>query len=172
MARASIAFTETERVIAANIRAMREQRRLSQADLAEGMGGGWTATTVSKVETVGGANTRHINADEMVRIAKILDVKLDDLAHPNIAGSREFVAAMRAGEAFDEAVLAAVIAANSAIHRADLFATARREIPAGELDALDVNVRNAYEELLTRDKRLMLDALERVPAAYGQTSVR
>ncbi|MHC5795306.1 helix-turn-helix domain-containing protein [Lacisediminihabitans sp. FW035] len=170
MARASIPFTDTERVIAENIRQLREQRRMSQSDLAEAMSGGWTATTVSKIETINGANTRHLNADEMVRLAKILSVKLDDLTQPNVAGSSEFVSAMRAGEAFNEALFAAVTAANDAIQYSDEFLAAQDLVSKDELEALDPPLRSAYEELFTYFNGEMLGALSRVPKAMSDSA--
>ena len=170
MARATIPFTDNERVISANVRALREQRRLSQTDLAAAMGGGWTANTVSKIETINGANNRHLSADELVRLARVLQVSLSEIATENIAGSPEFVAAVRAGEEYIDAVVAAVQAANKAVMKSGDFSSARDEIPKGEVESMHPNSRSYFEELLTYSTPKMLLALSRVPEAYKDAS--
>jgi transcriptional regulator with XRE-family HTH domain len=170
MARAAVPFTKTERVIAENIRSLREQRRMSQADLAEAMDGGWTATTVSKIETIDGANTRHLNADELVRLAKCLRMNLDDLTKPNIAGSPEFVSAMREGEAFNEVLFSAVIAAKLALQHSQEFLAAQDRVSRDELEALDPQLRSTYDELFTYFNGKVLGALSRVPKAMNDSA--
>lgn len=166
MARAAVPFTKTERVIAENIRELREQRRMSQADLAEAMSGGWTTTTVSKVETIDGANTRHLNADELVRLSKILGVTVDEMTRINIAGSPLFVEAYRAGEAFTEAWFNTVEQARKTRHLAAVFQIANEEIPPEELEAMHPALRSSYEETFTYFTQDIMDALEALQRAH------
>lgn len=149
MARASVPFTSIERTIASNIRALREQRGMSQALLATEMGGGWTPTTVSKVETIDGANTRHLNADELVRISRVLGVSLTDLATENSAGSPEFIEAFRLGEAYTDAFFVAAESAGSALALAGAFRSAHEAIGEAELGSMTSAIRSRYEELFT-----------------------
>lgn len=116
MARATKPFTETERQIARNIRVLRDIKGITQAELASAMGGDWTATTVSKVEGLDGANARHLQLDESYRLAAILGVTVDELRLP-VMGDTEFLAALRAGMTYSAAVTDAIRAVNRAWDR-------------------------------------------------------
>lgn len=120
MARAPKPFTDVERQIARNIRILREVKGMTQADLAAAMGGDWTATTVSKVEGLEGANARHLGLDESYRLAEILGVTLDELRLP-VMGDTDFLAALRAGMTYAESLEVVMRAVNRSLERLDDF---------------------------------------------------
>lgn len=74
-------FTPREIAIAANIRTLRELRGWSQAELAERIPG-WSATTVSKVESPDAPQNRHLSADELAEVAEVFGVSMEVLVKP------------------------------------------------------------------------------------------
>lgn len=145
MARAPKPFTDTERQIARNIRVLRDIKGITQAELAERMGGDWTATTVSKVEGLNDANSRHLGLDESYRLAQILGVTLDELRLP-VMGDSEFLTALRAGTTYSDSMVTVMQSVNRALDRF----TEYREADAAYRKAgrnTDAEAEHAYEQV-------------------------
>jgi len=74
---------ELDRLVGRNLRGIRDEAGLSQADVAEGMAAGgfplWTKQTVADVER----GTRKVSLDELAGLADVTECKLERLLSPD-----------------------------------------------------------------------------------------
>jgi transcriptional regulator with XRE-family HTH domain len=140
MVRGAIPLSASDLTISRNVRRLREDRKLSQAELSAALrarGFPFTPAAVSKVEMVdGGVNQRRVSASELVAIAEVFGVTLDELVQPYLEGSAALKKA--AGHAVDyvHALSAARENAVAALTAAEAFRRAHPHLIAdGGLDS-------------------------------------